>query len=129
MKDFFKPEDFYSAIQYSVGAEECKKKIAITANGKLNAMIESWPVVYASPFIATQPKNWYTHPHPTLDTHKARIAFVERIVKEPCKHENILTYVTSLAEGPAVAVVLKDKFKCNDCYVELTPTWSIKDGK
>jgi len=127
MKDFFNPHDFATSLEYS---DLCSwAEASALANKKLNALIESWPVVYASPFIATQPKNWYTHPNPTLDTHKARIAFVERIVKEPCKHENILTYVTSLAEGHAVAVVLKDKFKCNDCYAELTPTWSEKNGK
>jgi hypothetical protein len=106
MKDFFEVKDFIykSTLDYDQG-----QVAAAIANKKLNEIIQSWPVVYGqlpvSGFSWTGPKQWY-------DTHKARLAFIEEIVKEPCKHE------------PTIHRGLG--YICKNCGVELQATWSEK---
>ncbi len=113
MKNFFKPEDFEGNDNFDgFTFSDNREKASSIANEKLNAAIESWPVVYGqlpvSGFSWTGPKQWY-------DTHKARLAFIEEIVKEPCKHEPIGDcYVSS------------GVIKCQHCGVRLQATWSEK---
>ena len=95
--EIFKPEDFL------------RFEITDLANKKLNELIESWPVVYGDK----------DSPNPiwskrTGATHTARIAFIEEIVKEPCRHEPDFSnrrYVSP---------------KCRLCGVDLQATWSEK---
>jgi len=111
IKNFFKPEDFtFIKDGYNNYASE-------TANKKLNALIQSWPVVYLNDhrninsgirFISTEQTK--------LNTHKARLASIEEIVKG-CKHEPGVDYINN-------RFVWKDI--CKHCGVELQATWSEK---
>lgn len=110
MNNFFKPEDFQSQTVWAPHS----KSLATIANEKLNALFESWPVVYVRPgpkmgFVAS---SLYLNER---DTHKARLAFIEKIVKEPCKHEPRL-----LSDG--------NSYKCKHCGVELQATWKPVDS-
>lgn len=120
MKNFFKPEDFKNLPEYA-------EHLANTANQKLNALIESWPVVYGSEQMCVsneitpiKEKQWRLNQCVTgfvpENTHKARLAFIEEIVKEPCKHEPKQVIGTENAMWA----------ECAKCGVELVPTWSAK---
>jgi hypothetical protein len=120
-KGFFKPEDFFSRtlIQEYIGSHVTGKLVncedaAIFANEKLNALIESWPVVYAYMGPARRPGGmWIIDGQQDADsTHKARLAFIEPIVKEPCKHEPI--------ESVMIGHI------CMHCGVKLQATWTEK---
>lgn len=91
MKNLFKPEDFVKGINYSLGEGNyiALQNVVNIANSKLNALIESWPVVYYSSHNALGElkgsAGLIIGSHQNGDTHKARLAFIEEIVKEPCK--------------------------------------------
>lgn len=107
MKDFFKPEDFSGTGGVIPEIAEIMSGIA---NEKLNALIKSWPVVYIDP----SDKIVISDLQGPKDTHKARLSFIEEIVKEPCKHEpqDLHTY------GPRIY--------CKHCGVELIADWKAK---
>lgn len=128
MKDFFEPEDFcdmgFAEMDYA-----CDQ-----ANKKLNKLIESCPVVYL---------NWGTSKPYNMDfnindhSHKARLAFIEEIKKEPCKHEPNTYETSTIVEGflPArpgyFSRTESEKCifispKCQHCGIELQATWSEK---
>lgn len=110
MTNIFKPEDFDdNAGGYGPYCEQH----AELANKKLNALFESWPVVYVRPgpkmgFVAS---SLYLNER---DTHVARLAFIEEIVKEPCKHE------------PDFLNWGYERQKCKHCGVELVAEWKAK---
>lgn len=124
MKDFFKPEDFDDrdpgpGKAYMLTREES----AQIANEKLNALIESWPVVYGKPLRPTNPdpealkRYQWSENKISGDTHTARLAFIEEIIKVPCKHEPFFEEYGGGLRGPA---------QCIHCGVELQLTWSEK---
>ena len=116
MKNFFKPEDFFAAIQYSNGAEECKKKIATIANNKLQELIDASPVVYGSNQASTWTKEtWKT------DTNKARLMFIEPIVKRECTHEPSVE--TCIIRGDGLLKEFSTSGKCRHCGVKLKAKW------
>lgn len=87
---------------------------------KLNALIDSWPVVYTHSAFE-KPGYWGPIEQSQYDdTHKARLAFIEPIVKEPCKHEPASD---RLKKDPMLSLV---STKCLNCGVELKATWSGK---
>jgi len=108
VKDFFKPEDFHC---FWMGKESsCSPaQAAEIANEKLNALILSWPLVY----WCGQEELIYRE-HIKGATHCARLALIEEIVKEPCKHE------------PAHFESGDQQINCKYCGVELQATWSEK---
>ena len=104
---FFKPEDFDEYDSY------LRYNLCRDVNEKLNKLIESWPVVYG------KSKQWdQTDGRPDSYvgcTHKARLAFVEEIKKEPCKH------------CPEFGYGCKDtETRCKHCGVKLVATWGEK---
>lgn len=117
MKNFFKPEDFqgtYGHYQKELHEEYCR-----IANKKLNELIESWPVVYGYGETPMASSLWNMNgperergPH----THKARLAFIEKLIKEPCKHEPDFQK-TFGTDGSCY---------CKHCGVELIPEWKAK---
>lgn len=116
MKDFFKPEDFslcMSGLSY-----EQRQEIAKDANEKLNKLIESWPVVYCTKLDSEDLNHWTASEkmHIPIDTHKARLAFVEELLKEPCKHEPDHRRTWQNEDGTR-------KYYCR-CGVELKATWT-----
>lgn len=131
MKDFFKPEDF----SFSYGDAVSPRGVAAYANEKLNKLIESWPVVYnqdADTPIRTILWSIANLNEPSItlrggktSTQKARLAFIEPINKEPCKHEpqDIQIFNASgnynFSFGAGIS-------KCKYCGVELQATWSEK---
>jgi len=112
MKDFFKPEDFQGQDFFTL--YRCEE-MAKAANEKLNKLIESWPVVYGYSTKSVAP---WSADRCNSDTHKARLAFVEEIVKEPCKHEPDLLEMFQKSG--------LQNSKCKHCGVELQATWSEK---
>jgi len=110
-RDFFKPEDFQSQTAWSCHS----KSLAYIANAKLNALIESMAVVYS--IEGTISETW-SNTKNKFNTHKGRLAFIEEIVKEPCKHEPISRWTVS---GELQSVVT-----CKHCGVELVAEWKTK---
>lgn len=111
MKGFFKPEDFHEQKHLTY------VEAANIANRKLNALIESWPVVLRYEEGITS--YWNTEDvlgRPDNPTHKARLAFIEPTVKDPCKHELDINDV-----NPS-----KTKGTCKHCGVELIAEWKVK---
>ncbi len=128
-KDFFKPEDFIfgedgSPFEGIAKLFGLKEKASDFANEKLNKLIESWPVVYGITEDANIPRlaslEWEFMKRPK-DTHKALLAFIEEIKKEPCKHEPNFTQF-AIDEKYKTNLPLK----CKHCGVELQATWSPK---
>lgn len=124
MKNFFKPEDFGNDHVLNIQIRHNTISIqdaAKTANEILSKLIESCPVVYLNDyrsvyagirFISTELTN--------TNTHQARLAFIEEIKKEECKH-----YPTEHWTGD-YASELRPVVKCKHCGVELQATWSEK---
>ena len=88
---------------------------AIIANEKLNKLIESWPVVYGW-YPPTYPQGTWTSSETihSTSTHTARLAFIEEIKKEPCKHEPKVT------EGITSYLPY-----CKHCGVKLVAEWKV----
>jgi hypothetical protein len=110
MKALFKPEDF----EPPYGKDIAPSIAAELANKKLNELIESWPVVYRSQIPEYDDwgnKKMLGH------TQKARLAFIEPIVKKECEHR---PKFTASHKG------MLFKNTCEKCGVELTATWSEK---
>lgn len=131
VKNFFKPDDFKflpdeKGNRNSSFSEEISQSAAITcakvANETLNKLIESWPSVYWSG------KEQLIYREQIRDaTHKARLAFIEEIQKEPCKHEALVIVKTAgfKTDAPYFINVL-EAAKCRHCGVALKATWSEK---
>lgn len=130
MKNFFKSGDF-ECIRNSSPGENIYDLAAIIANYKLQSLVESWSVVYGEKmqstgaFIWTRPENTFPaeHPHVIGATHKARLAFIEELSKEPCKH------VPDMRVGPYSPNVkngLLTEINCIHCGVKLQATWGAK---
>jgi hypothetical protein len=122
MKDFFIWEDFVKDA-VDIKYFQCEQ-VAKAANQKLKALIESWPVVYGTTklsfFIPRYSGGDLSQQRPE-DTHKARLALVEEIDKEPCKHEAKSMFIDGLGD-----VNLSEHVICKHCHVELRATWSAK---
>lgn len=133
--NLFKPEDFYSRnmIQTYIGSPITGKTILVSdavsySNTKLNALIESWPVVTG--FVGEDDLLHYGNGTDSADTHKAYLAFIEPIVKEECKHEPkyeiLLKAGSDAVDYEQLMKLLKSAKECRHCGVELTATWSAK---
>ena len=110
---FFKPEDFENL---SVTKDNLVPEIAAEiANDKLEKLIESWPVVYGRTNLENE--ILYGTVKAGYDTHKARLAFIEPLLREPCKHEP--TEIGS-------PVWDEKKVICKYCGVKLIATWNAK---
>lgn len=111
MKDFFELDDFETVYGPS-------QRLAVEiANEKLNKLIESWPVVYAH---KNGEQIWAQAIYVKENVYKARLAFIEEIKKEPCKHE------PEALEVRSYGYVTIGTAKCKHCEVELKATWSEK---
>lgn len=118
MKDFFKPEDFH--CEYHLDKWYCSSDLAAKiANSKRTNEIQSWPVV-----ILGDEGNHPSHNKWVIDdggfdmskfTKKARLAFIEEIKKEPCKHEPREVFWSQEREY--------HHYDCKHCGVELQATW------
>lgn len=121
--ELFKPEDFH---RYWMGKESAcsPAQAAETANDILNKYLESCPFVYGI-------KNTYFIEENTFynfdwqsrakeeRTHVARLAFIEELPKEPCKHEaNVNIHL-----GTSSRII---ESKCKHCGVDLVISWKEK---
>lgn len=104
MKDFFKPEDFFLGFTIP-------DVIAARSNEILNAEVEKWPVVYTD-----KTQSHLSFVDEIGFTHKARLAFIEEIKKEPCKH---IIYITNND-------LKNTEGFCKICKIELVAIWSEK---
>lgn len=121
MKDFFKPEDFSGLMTNQAIAKE--------ANEKLNKFIESCPIVYCD----NEYTSWSQLKSPTFsDKKKARLAFIEEIKKEPCKHEPFVQVELCRNEFKETGAHFQGPYyraQCRHCGVELQATWTPKGEK
>lgn len=108
----FKPEDFDGFVKgaYPLGMT-AMDAIALFANIKLEKWLESWPIIFLTqtPLGNLTGQSVLQYPH---QTHKARLAFIEEIVKEPCRHE---------VDCPS-----SKRPSCVYCGVELVAEWKAK---
>jgi len=105
----FKPEHFSRHV--------AKISIAEEANAVLDTLIEAAPVVYE--FTNSASIQSWIHIEAIGATRKARLIFIEPIVKEPCKHEPMQAFDCD-GEKIKNAYVLK----CTICGAALQATWS-----
>lgn len=109
MKDFFKPQDFPDLLGL-------REQAAENANEKLNALIESCPVVYGN-MLANTDMRWLDERN-SFHTHTARILDIQKLPKQECKHE------------PDLLKMFQEyglqNSKCKHCGIELRATWSPK---
>jgi hypothetical protein len=113
VKDYFTKHDF--EITATMAIPYVFEVCAHIANEKLNKLIESSPVVYCD----NEYTSWSQLKSPTFsDKKKARLMFIEEIVKECVKHEPIKFQYDEghLAMNPI----------CAHCGVELVAFWSVK---
>lgn len=125
MKDFFKPEDFANLKTHHLVMESrhmimtyefsCKNA-AIDANIKLNQLLDSWPIVFGNSEKTSF--QWTERKHP-IDTHFARLAFIEQLRKEPCKHEP-----KPMKTWHEHGEKQWGESSCRHCGVELRATWT-----
>lgn len=134
--DFFHASDFIGRIPSGE-----THAAALVANKKLNNMIESWPVVIlVDSGLHPSHNKWVVDDgghNMSKFIKKARLAFIEEIKKEPCKHEPNTYETSTIVEGfmPAnpgffhrsesekcILIVPK----CKHCGIELQATWSEK---
>ena len=118
MKDLFKPEDFESQTVWAPHS----RSLAYIANKKLNKLIESWPVVYGS-FGENQVSRTFGQVKVLGDTHTARLAFIEEIVKEPCKHEPSRVTSFQMAVDVSGNEYFRHRTTCQYCGIELEAKW------
>lgn len=110
MKNFFKPEDFGHE-----GLYDTDSRASEIANKKLNALIESAPLVYCSKPDKENSHLWSHHQTKGYDTHTARLILIEEIKKECVKHEPWED-----------EIVGSHRIICKHCRVELIPEWKVK---
>ena len=129
MKNYFAQAiaDGLNEIGYGVDVPNEKGEMLVgpeshevqTINEKLNKLIESWPERYAFAGAKFHDGSWLTmDKFPNKNpTYKARIAFIEEMVKKTCKHEPMLKTFDFSCWQHGV---------CRHCGVELQATWSEK---
>lgn len=145
MKNLFKPEDFREAAfgnfhtAFGIDGLLTKENAAKLANEKLQTLIESWPVIMTTKcFTDSNPEDLSWHPENIPDesshyiqfcTHKARLAFIEPIVKKECKHEPIVTVDlrANYYDKATHYRTVPETIECKHCGVELQATWSPKE--
>jgi hypothetical protein len=93
---------------------------AVWAMNKINALIESMPVLYK--YKGSKYADWSRDIDEDFGgikkySHKARLAFVEEIAKEPCLHPR--SHLVTFPNDP-------HKAQCGICQIELQATWSEK---
>lgn len=98
------------------------------ANAKLATLIQSWPVVYGientQDNCPDNNKYFFQSSKCRMDNYRARLAFIEPIDKEPCKHT---VAMSRFANQPwTIATSDGDKFLCGKCGVELVIEWKEK---
>lgn len=107
----FKPEDFDGPIPQI-------RLLLDWASGRANELlakeIETWPVVYGH-YNKGIPEYWGPN---EKDTHKARLAFIEPIVKKECKHEPVEYNINEI--GTCQLSI------CKYCRIELIAEWKAK---
>lgn len=126
-KPIFTPEDFYpEGSNPNVQLLALARQFSNIANAKIEKLIESWPEVYG---FEEEDGNRYfsTEPQCKSDTHSARLAFIEELPKEKCKHEPIIingqNYRSSWVKGEDEFVSIS---RCKHCNIELIADWRAK---
>ncbi len=124
MKPIFEPSDFALMGSYPQ-AMDFKACAAHMANTKINKLMADWPLGYAT-IKETDNEVMVTSLCPTKHsdaTHVARLAFIEPIKREPCKHEAEV----QVLHGTEGTIFFTPGYgKCKHCGAELEATWKVK---
>ena len=126
MKYLFEPHHFEDVRGFKEVDSQTLDIIAKLASLQLDKIVQSWPVVYGNNFISNDESAFdigsvWNITKLNDKTHKARLAFIEEIPKEPCKHEPVRD-----AFGGFMFLQTLQAFTCKHCGVELQATWSEK---
>lgn len=118
MIKLFKPEDFNVWVNdhpyYKSGDPLLlDERIAKAANQILQREVEKWPVVFFA-YDGKDPIDIAIE-NVRFDTHTARLAFIEEIKKEECKHEPEHIFI-----GPETG---NWSTICKHCGVKLVAEW------
>jgi len=125
MNKFFTPDDFPTVkVGGIIDKFVYKSDAAQIANAKLERLIESWPAAYANPDYDDTLFDWQIDSYPNA-THKARLAFIEPLLREPCKHEPVWESKSAILPG-LISPTAFPTARCSKCNVELIATWSAK---
>lgn len=114
----FKPEMFLNQFTQNLRQIDLEDAAEI-ANTKLQQLIDASPVVYGRwDGVYRQFGESYASKHNPENTYKARLLFIEPIVKEPCKHEPLGEH---LMNGKTIYHT-----ECRHCGIELKAEWKAK---
>jgi hypothetical protein len=125
MKKIFQPSDFMFT-----GLEP--KEAADIANAKMEKLMSEWPTWYAdksmrevSPTIQDEKNHVAISSNFRNSYYQFKMAFIEPIKREPCKHEPVLFSVNAVYR-PNGPVPEDENYKCKHCGVSLEVTWTEK---
>lgn len=116
--DYFKAEDFQIENVFGDSKLAIEQKVAMIANEKLYSLIQLWPKYYCKESLGTY--HTFTIERFKDSTHIFRIAFIEPIVKEQCKHR---VKQMSWVEENGVELF---HARCEMCGAELISEWKVK---
>lgn len=123
MKELFGENDFIELFGAADRARKKREAAAYIANSKIEALIESSPVVFASKPDGKS-ELWSNNERKGHDTHRARLAFIEEIKKECPGHEPGGKLSKGSLEHVNRGGSVNDlKTFCKHCGVELVPEW------
>lgn len=126
-KDFFKPEDFESYVWAWDPKHPSSERCAELANKKIAELIDSWPTVYADvpTMLMYSQAKWDGNPllHvQDLHPYTAKLAFIQELPKEPCKHK-----VAMQRYGGADWIIATESdgtFTCGSCGAKVAMEWT-----
>jgi RNAse (barnase) inhibitor barstar len=121
MKPIFTWQDFKECNGLTF--DYANQKAAELANKKIQELVALWPVVWCD-IGKTQPL--YIQATQMNHTHKARLAFIEEINKEPCKQHKPSMSKMGNANWEILTSNERGSFLCAACGIEIEPTWSEK---
>ena len=110
MKPPFKAEMFHKYYPHLMSAEQAAEQA--------NAIAESWPIIHVRIDDGGIDWGWENIP---MSTHRARLAFIEKIEKEPCKHEPMEWKITANMSG-----ITLFKTICKHCRKEIEAELSVE---
>jgi hypothetical protein len=134
VKQIFEPSDFPNLIGHD------KHDAVLCAKEKLAKLIEGWPVVWFNDDKTMSPYWEASSRQDKKHTHKAYLAFIEPIKREPCKHEPEEYEIEVNYEGGCYSPKLGTfemkkianikqlfkEYKCKHCGISLEATWKEK---
>ena len=120
MKDVFTSEDFDFLTDVN------RYTAAGISNTKLNKLVESWPTIYCHD-DNNKDCLWFPDSDKLANRlYKAKLAFIEKIPKQPCNHEPSINTKMQMSVDRYDNRFYTFINKCQKCGVELIAEWKPK---